>query len=257
LLRASPRRRPRAWTGALALAPGHALFVGEPGDNIEHAHQAIQLCVALEGELSIRLAGGRRLRAAGVAIAANVRHRIGEGAGVAAFLYVDPRSALGSAVARRLGDAEWSRVADAALGAVRSPAMRGVAAGALFEPILRAFGVTAPVAAPLDARVAAAIAWIEAQLGAGRVSAAAVARAAGVSESRLAALFRRDTGVALRAFVLWTRLRVAIAAIARGRPATEAALAAGFADAAHLSRTFRRMFGTTLGASVARFSRGA
>ena len=46
-----------------------------------------------------------------------------------------------------------------------------------------------------------------------------------------------------RQYLLWTRLYSALVGLARGVPLTEAALGAGFADAAHLTRTFRRMVG--------------
>ena len=44
-------------------------------------------------------------------------------------------------------------------------------------------------------------------------------------------------------FFLWCRLRAAAEIAMRGSSLTEAAHAAGFADSAHLSRTFRSMFG--------------
>jgi len=44
---------------------------------------------------------------------------------------------------------------------------------------------------------------------------------------------------------LWLRIQRAAGELATGRSATEAAHAAGFSDAAHLTRTFRRMLGAT------------
>jgi AraC-like DNA-binding protein len=46
-----------------------------------------------------------------------------------------------------------------------------------------------------------------------------------------------------RAYLLWSRLDAALGELARGASLTQAAHAAGFADAAHLTRTFRRMVG--------------
>lgn len=63
------------------------------------------------------------------------------------------------------------------------------------------------------------------------------------SPSRLAHRFREATGVPLRRYVLWCRLRAAVEAAMRGKSLTEAAHRSGFADSAHLSRTFRAMFG--------------
>jgi AraC-like DNA-binding protein len=67
--------------------------------------------------------------------------------------------------------------------------------------------------------------------------------AAALSTGRFRHLFVRETGVAFRPYVLWLRLNVAIECSMQGRSWTEAAHEAGFADSAHLSRTFRRMFG--------------
>jgi AraC-like DNA-binding protein len=71
----------------------------------------------------------------------------------------------------------------------------------------------------------------------------AVADVAGVSVRRLRALVRSELGASLAMLRWWLRMRVVAHARARGNDLTRAAHAAGFADSAHFSRTFRRMFG--------------
>jgi len=44
-------------------------------------------------------------------------------------------------------------------------------------------------------------------------------------------------------YLLWQRLLIALASTARGVSLTEAAHGAGFADSAHMARTFREAFG--------------
>jgi AraC family transcriptional regulator len=75
------------------------------------------------------------------------------------------------------------------------------------------------------------------------ITLATLARTVHRSPSRLAHRFRAATGVPVRRFILWHRLRAAGEWAMRGSSLTEAAHAAGFADSAHLSRTFRSMFG--------------
>jgi AraC family transcriptional regulator len=77
------------------------------------------------------------------------------------------------------------------------------------------------------------------------ITLAELARAVHLSPSRLAHRFREATGVPVRRFILWRRLRAAAESAMRGSNLTEAAHAAGFSDSAHLSRTFRSMFGIT------------
>jgi AraC-like DNA-binding protein len=57
--------------------------------------------------------------------------------------------------------------------------------------------------------------------------------------------FTESVGVPLRPYILWLRLQRAACDLIHGATATEAAHSAGFSDAAHLTRTFRRMFGVT------------
>ena len=68
---------------------------------------------------------------------------------------------------------------------------------------------------------------------------------AGLSRSRFVHAFTESVGVPLRPFVLWLRLQRASGELMNGASATEAAHCAGFSDAAHMTRTFRRMLGAT------------
>jgi AraC family transcriptional regulator len=70
-----------------------------------------------------------------------------------------------------------------------------------------------------------------------------VASVACLSPSRFRHLFVEQTGMALRPYVLWRRFLRVWELIMDGESLSTAAHEAGFADAAHLTRTSRRMFG--------------
>lgn len=64
-----------------------------------------------------------------------------------------------------------------------------------------------------------------------------------VSPSWLSHRFAEETGVPLRRYVVWMRLRRAVESVLQGASWTDAAHAVGFSDSAHLSRSFRDNFG--------------
>jgi AraC-like DNA-binding protein len=90
--------------------------------------------------------------------------------------------------------------------------------------------------------VKAVLEWAATQLDR-PVSLVDAARRVALSKDRLRHLFVEQTGLPLRSYLLWLRLTRGIEAFAAGASLTDAAHQAGFADSAHFSRTFRRMFG--------------
>jgi AraC-like DNA-binding protein len=74
---------------------------------------------------------------------------------------------------------------------------------------------------------------------------AETARQVSLSESRLTHLFSEKVGISPRQWRRWLLLRKAMFALFTGQSATSAAYFAGFADAAHLSRTCRALTGAT------------
>lgn len=80
-----------------------------------------------------------------------------------------------------------------------------------------------------------------------------MARALGVSESHLRALFRDRYGISLGRYARETRCRLAALQLQRGnRSITEVAAACGFGSVYSFSRTFKRVLGTTPSAIVRR-----
>jgi AraC-like DNA-binding protein len=66
-----------------------------------------------------------------------------------------------------------------------------------------------------------------------------------LSPSRFMHAFTESVGIPVRPYVLWLRLQQAACDLKNGASVTTAAHRAGFSDAAHLTRTFRRMLGAT------------
>lgn len=67
----------------------------------------------------------------------------------------------------------------------------------------------------------------------------------GLERTQAMRAFKAATGMTFRGFKRWTALCAATRQIAEGQLVRTAAMDAGFADTAHLTRTFRSTFGTT------------
>ncbi len=64
-----------------------------------------------------------------------------------------------------------------------------------------------------------------------------------LSESRIRHLFKEHTGISIKKYLLWEKMKNAINHLLGGTSITEAAHFAGFSDSAHMTRTFKEMFG--------------
>ncbi|UJR84969.1 helix-turn-helix transcriptional regulator [Sandaracinus amylolyticus] len=78
-----------------------------------------------------------------------------------------------------------------------------------------------------------------------RMGQAELAHRLGVERTQAMRAFKLATGMTFRGLKRWTALCAATRRIAEGELVRTAAMDAGFADTAHLTRTFRATFGTT------------
>jgi AraC-like DNA-binding protein len=84
-----------------------------------------------------------------------------------------------------------------------------------------------------------------------RLSQLELAHRLGMERTGALRLFKAATGQTFRRFKQWSALQHAARRIAAGELVRTAAMDAGFADTAHLSRTFRASFGLTPSAAIA------
>lgn len=66
---------------------------------------------------------------------------------------------------------------------------------------------------------------------------------AGISPDWLGHLFSEQMGVSLKSYLVWAKMRRAATLLHTGRAMADIATEAGFADAAHLTRSFKKFFG--------------
>ena len=239
-------------SGHIAFWEGGSLWVfdipsspGAPSRNATHAHHAFQLTFSLGGSFGLHLKD-RVLPGPAVLVAPDTPHAF-EASGLVALLFVEPESHAGRALTRLAGSpatpigAEQTRQAQSLIGeAYGAPARRAALRQTGMEICRRIAGHVQTV--DLDRRVRRMIRWANENLE-GTPAINAAAGQVGLSPSRASHLFVEQTGLPFRAYVLWLRLVRAVDAHAGGLSLTEAAHQAGFADSAHLSRAFRRMFG--------------
>lgn len=234
-----------AWTGACG-------FIGEGGGATpiaSHAHYAIQLVIGVPGGLQVQF--GRRgawQPCAGALVPSRAVHSIDvQGCELTLVLFIEPETAAGKALAARMQggmallDPDVAAVAGRRLERAWRVEGSHEAVRAVCMQLVEEVSGTAP-REPSDPRVLAAVEYIR-QRGDQAVTLPEVARAAHLSPERFRHLFVEQTGMPLRSYVLWRRLLQVWTLLMQGETLSTAAHAAGFADAAHLSRTARTMFG--------------
>jgi AraC-like DNA-binding protein len=237
--------------GALHLWPNGGLFVGADMVNEPHRHFTSSIIVGLDGPIPVRASPMRDWTLLeGVLVAPNVEQQLdARGRRVATF-QVDPESHDYARIAHHFGrdrGRDSMRVMSEQTVARVRTAVRGMTEDArsaldVWSLTIDELAASGEPRRDLDPRVRKVLELIKGDFltppPAGKLAAAV-----GLSAGRLIHLFTREMGLPIRRYILWLRLRDVLISVVGGASLTEAAHHAGFSDSAHLSRTFRGMFG--------------
>ena len=210
--------------------------------------------MALEGELRVRSGPGRKWTSCGAAlIRPDAPHEV-EAIEVQVLLaFVDAESDLGAALLQKIAS-EITVVQDTTVSNWRSDlGDPSTLTGARVEPWIRNHLLPDRQEPKLHPAVRRVLRVIREQVGTrDDFPLEEMARLGGLSPSRFMHVFTESVGVPLRPYILWRRLQMACGEMMRGASIADAAQRAGFSDAAHLSRTLRRMMGMTPGELIQR-----
>lgn len=180
-------------------------------------------------------------------IAPDVEHATEAGCPSAFLVYVDPDTVDGRRLRRVVNVKQTANGWDDAGAPLESmvsdaPPSNWTEAAALVRRFLAVFVQPHMPPQAMHPAVLCTVQSLYDGLDAG-VRLAEVAAPVRLSEGRLSHLLSQQLGLGLRPYVLWLRLQRAAEQVGRGASMSAAAIAAGFPDGAHMTRTFRRMFG--------------
>ncbi len=224
-----------------------AMIVWGPGFTAaRHSHHCVQLVMVMQGTLRIRSGPLDNWKTCGAAlIRPDAPHEVDARRGRTLLIgFVDAESELGAALSETIRGhicriparqvARWR----SALG----PSLTQISV----ERWVRRDLLNGRRAVRIHPRVSRVLKHLRQRLGRGEdFSLKTLAAVSGLSPSRFMHVFTQSVGIPLRLYILWLRLQRGSCELMNGATATEAAHIAGFSDAAHLTRTFRRMLGTT------------
>ena len=228
--------------GAYFIWDGSLLYVGPGGRSSFHSHHLIQIGMSVD-VLRLRVGDEPFTRCRGFVLDSDVPHQIVcAGREPIYFIWVDPESDVAGRLYQKLPEMRGGMVQVEGVGSMHVAETCAEAARARTE-ILSALGAMAGETRQIDERVRGVLQSIQIRLTEDAPTVEALAEEVFLSPSRLMHLFSDQVGIPIRRYVLWRRIMIAVQGMAKGQSMTEAAFESGFSDSAHLSRTFRDMFG--------------
>lgn len=223
------------WHGEFAFGDVWLAFRGASADNRLHSYAAVQFAVG--AAITIADESGRELTGPGWAVRSGVRHCLRPAPALMLVL-----AGAQSHLARGL----LANLPQEPVAALPPPRVAELTEPLHLRDLMARLQQRLPgAAAAVDPRLAAALRHLERQTAGDAVAAASAA--SGLSASRLRALSQAQIGVPFGKLVLWKKVRLACLAMARGASLAAAAIDAGFADQAHLTRTMADVIGLTPG----------
>ncbi len=234
---------------------GFLLIARAAGVVPAHAHHAIQIVAAVEGEVAICGPGEQTRQGVeewrkgpAVIVRPDAVHSFDCNGALGAMLFVDPETSEGTwlknSLKRDITVVSGPRLASAVqeLRKLIEQPFESMEIGELIRHCVQALSPGVPPARRMDPRVTAVLNSIRERDDL-RISLESAAGQAFLSPSRFAHLFKEQVGLPFSRYMLWRKLTRAMVAIASERTISAAAHVADFADAAHLTRTFYQMVG--------------
>ncbi len=226
------------------------VFVSPVNDNSLHQHLFIQLTIGLSSEINISFDGISKT-AQSVLINSNHAHQLNSCDKFSAVILIDTELEVANLLRHTIFNKRDVYFPDFNLFKKHENELNRLSSGNvdmnsienLVKSLIASFGVNAPGSSSLKSRKIKNILKILQDLPDEAFGVKRLAKEVDLSEGRLTHLFKQEVGMPVRRYILWLRLQKAVIHIINGSIFTDAAYFAGFADSAHLSRTFRKMFG--------------
>jgi AraC-like DNA-binding protein len=247
------------WSGKVLLWEEQGLFIGAAGSADLHESPAIKICISLDGNFGLRVSDKDHWQDhTSAVIPAGTLHAIEGGGNKMAMFLLAPEGELGQRLLPLTSAGRISEIPEAKLKSIQTQipqfedrGITGPAGNGLYHQVIKEIAADASdTRAPaIDPRVSRSIEWIRAGRENG-ILVRDIAAEVDLSESRFSHLFTEHVRVPVRRYLLWLRLRDALHMLAGGGSLTETAHSAGFADSAHLTRTFRTSLGIAPSALV-------
>lgn len=231
----------------LYIWPERFLYIGPSARTSPHRNHAATWLAASKGTMVVRVEGGRVIEDEAVFVPPEVEFSTETATPLIAALYWEPESASYLRAAEHFDVSVAHGLPCRYKGLDKTVDLyRDEATLAEADAVLATlFGLDViPPALPAahDARIQSVLAFLRESPNE-YDSIDALAARVHLSPSRLAHVFKEEVGVAVRRYVLWQKMRRALDLALEGQSLTAAALTAGFADSAHLSRTVRAIMG--------------
>ncbi len=233
---------------------GHFFYLGRISENTEHAHHALQVILNRQGRFRLRI-DDSTIECGGAVIRSDYPHQLLSSSDSQVHLLIDREAEDAGAIAKQHLTKGNVKKLDGALlkslrGCIDAPGNylgSCTQAHDVYRKLTsHLIGYSGHAEQTVDPRIHAVQHLLREKYLSPTPAIAEIARHACLSESHLMHLFAEQIGIPLRRYVLSQRVMTAIQFAVQGESLTEAAHSAGFSDSAHLSRTFRRMYGITL-----------
>ena len=227
------------WNGRFHFGKDWATYRGASADNALHAHVALQMCFSSDRSVTLKDRSGHARHGPALYVRSCIPHRL-EPIDSIQIILVEPHSVLGRTLLTLLPSDE--------IGVCPQDVAAMVDLNAPLDRCLRFNACNSPSSdEALDPRLEKCLARLMSTAHAPTL--ADLARDVGLSSSRLRHLAMTQLGLPLSKYVLWRKLSLASRALAAGDSLAEAAVAGGFTDQAHFTKSMRALIGLTPGAA--------
>lgn len=236
------------------ITDGIAVYIGRDVQTKLHVHHALEIVMAIETPFLTSLDGINFEESHCSIVSADVPHQFIGQNGYYIFLYFDAELDYTTFLEETLPIAKQGilHYQDSQIPMIRNLFFDWLCNDTadtdapihIVQLLLKKGTAQTDLTGSLDERVMSAIKIVHSSIHK-EISLENIAAAVYLSESRFAHLFKEETGIPFRRYVLWCRLQASLKAVVCGESFTAAAYEGGFSDVAHLSRTFSEMFGVS------------
>ncbi|TGK53932.1 AraC family transcriptional regulator [Leptospira kanakyensis] len=225
---------------------GERILLGTAGIVTEpHSHYAVSILVSLTDSFHLYTKSNSVIESQGIIIPPNYYHRLAAENSEMLIIQLDPKSIEYKRIV--MEDSPKSIDEDTRLKIQNlaeplfSDSLTCELARNIYNQILSSLG-SETIPKKYDHRIEMVIQKIKEKIP-NPVTLTELSEISGISTDRFMHLFKENMGIPLRQYLLWQRLHIAAKLLQGGENLTTASHAAGFSDQAHLSRTFKKMFG--------------